>query len=63
MKADQKLIVRRGRKRRKLIDEEISKKRAIDSGQTRLVQFGIVQYKRLKEVRKFNFYRIFNNHL
>ncbi|VDN55404.1 unnamed protein product [Dracunculus medinensis] len=55
VKADQKLIVRRGRKRRKLIDEEISKKRAIDNGQTRLVQFGIVQYKRLKEKAETNY--------
>lgn len=49
VKALQKEAARRIRKRRRLFDEEVSKKQGT-SRQTRLMRFGIVQYKKQARV-------------
>ena len=47
----QKEAARQGKKRRRLAEEEVKKKKGKTSdNQTKLVQFGIVHYKRCKKV-------------
>lgn len=52
VKALQKETAKQGKKKRKLIENEMKRKK-IDEGQTKLVQFGIVHYKKAKKVGYF----------